>query len=105
MDVVPSHADEGEGAWLSVLAASVSMMYPEPAVLALPQRKPIRTKKAVGMLFPSLLSPLKLCLQLCTQGDASQVIGPLTEGQRRNVAVVNTLYRLQQAVTKVGVRP
>uniref|UniRef100_A0AAX7VHV9 Conserved oligomeric Golgi complex subunit 5 n=1 Tax=Astatotilapia calliptera TaxID=8154 RepID=A0AAX7VHV9_ASTCA len=37
---------------------------------------------------------------LCTQGDASQVIGPLTEGQRRNVAVVNTLYRLQQAVTK-----
>uniref|UniRef100_A0AAX7T167 Conserved oligomeric Golgi complex subunit 5 n=1 Tax=Astatotilapia calliptera TaxID=8154 RepID=A0AAX7T167_ASTCA len=41
--------------------------------------------------------------RLCTQGDASQVIGPLTEGQRRNVAVVNTLYRLQQAVTKVGI--
>uniref|UniRef100_A0A8C4EHA0 Conserved oligomeric Golgi complex subunit 5 n=1 Tax=Dicentrarchus labrax TaxID=13489 RepID=A0A8C4EHA0_DICLA len=40
---------------------------------------------------------------LCTQGDASQVIGPLTEGQRRNVAVVNSLYRLQQAVAKVGV--
>ncbi|XP_075868389.1 conserved oligomeric Golgi complex subunit 5 [Nelusetta ayraudi] len=38
---------------------------------------------------------------LCTQGDASQVIGPLTEGQRRNVAVVNSLHRLQQAVTKV----
>ncbi|KAF7661313.1 hypothetical protein LDENG_00264440 [Lucifuga dentata] len=38
---------------------------------------------------------------LCTQGDASQVIGPLTEGQRRNMAVVNSLYRLQQAVTKV----
>ncbi|CAF96768.1 unnamed protein product, partial [Tetraodon nigroviridis] len=38
---------------------------------------------------------------LCTQGDASQVIGPLTEGQRRNVAVVNSLYRLQQAVTKM----
>uniref|UniRef100_A0A3Q1CJX5 Conserved oligomeric Golgi complex subunit 5 n=1 Tax=Amphiprion ocellaris TaxID=80972 RepID=A0A3Q1CJX5_AMPOC len=37
---------------------------------------------------------------LCTQGDASQVIGPLTEGQRRNVAVVNSLYRLQQAVAK-----
>uniref|UniRef100_A0A8C9WB29 Conserved oligomeric Golgi complex subunit 5 n=1 Tax=Scleropages formosus TaxID=113540 RepID=A0A8C9WB29_SCLFO len=37
---------------------------------------------------------------LCTQGDASQVIGPLTEGQRRNVAVVNSLYRLQQAVDK-----
>lgn len=41
--------------------------------------------------------------QLCTQGDASQVIGPLTEGQRRNVAVVNSLYRLQQAITKVTV--
>ncbi|XP_034719072.1 conserved oligomeric Golgi complex subunit 5 [Etheostoma cragini] len=38
---------------------------------------------------------------LCTQGEASQVIGPLTEGQRRNVAVVNSLYRLQQAVTKI----
>ncbi|KAG7455953.1 hypothetical protein MATL_G00246540 [Megalops atlanticus] len=38
---------------------------------------------------------------LCTQGDASQVIGPLTEGQRRNVAVVNTLYKLQQSVGKV----
>lgn len=42
-------------------------------------------------------------LQLCTQGDASQVIGPLTEGQRRNVAVVNSLYRLQQAIAKVRV--
>ncbi|KAM6986870.1 conserved oligomeric Golgi complex subunit 5 [Aplochiton taeniatus] len=38
---------------------------------------------------------------LCTQGDASQVIGLLTDGQRRNVAVVNSLYRLQQAVSKV----
>lgn len=38
---------------------------------------------------------------LSTQGDASQVIGPLTDGQRRNVAVVNSLYRLQQAVSKV----
>lgn len=31
------------------------------------------------------------------------MIGPLTEGQRRNVAVVNSLHRLQQAVTKVRV--
>uniref|UniRef100_A0AAQ4PPP7 Conserved oligomeric Golgi complex subunit 5 n=1 Tax=Gasterosteus aculeatus aculeatus TaxID=481459 RepID=A0AAQ4PPP7_GASAC len=37
---------------------------------------------------------------LCTQGEASQVIGPLTEGQRRNITVVNSLYRLQQAITK-----
>ncbi|KAL6117157.1 cog5 [Pungitius sinensis] len=38
---------------------------------------------------------------LCTQGEASQVIGPLTEGQRRNVTVVNSLYRLQQAIAKI----
>ncbi|XP_066489534.1 conserved oligomeric Golgi complex subunit 5 [Tiliqua scincoides] len=38
---------------------------------------------------------------LSTQGDASQVIGPLTEGQRRNVTVVNSLYRLHQSVLKV----
>uniref|UniRef100_A0A3P8UXB7 Conserved oligomeric Golgi complex subunit 5 n=1 Tax=Cynoglossus semilaevis TaxID=244447 RepID=A0A3P8UXB7_CYNSE len=38
---------------------------------------------------------------LCTQGDASQVISPLTEGQRRNVAVVNSLFHLHQAVSKV----
>ncbi|CAL8242579.1 unnamed protein product [Merluccius merluccius] len=38
---------------------------------------------------------------LCTQGEASQVIGPLTDGQRRNVAVVNSLFRLQLAVSKV----
>uniref|UniRef100_A0AAY5K763 Conserved oligomeric Golgi complex subunit 5 n=1 Tax=Esox lucius TaxID=8010 RepID=A0AAY5K763_ESOLU len=37
---------------------------------------------------------------LSTQGDASQVIGPLTEGQRRNVAVVNSLFRIHQAVAK-----
>uniref|UniRef100_A0A8C5HP73 Conserved oligomeric Golgi complex subunit 5 n=1 Tax=Gouania willdenowi TaxID=441366 RepID=A0A8C5HP73_GOUWI len=37
---------------------------------------------------------------LSTQGDASQVIGPLTEGQRRNVAVINSLYRMQQTVGK-----
>lgn len=40
-------------------------------------------------------------LQLCTQGDASQVIGPLTEGQKRNVGVVNSLFKLYQAVAKV----
>lgn len=40
-------------------------------------------------------------VQLCTQGDASQVISPLTEGQRRNVAVVNSLFHLHQAVSKV----
>lgn len=40
-------------------------------------------------------------LQLSTQGDASQVIGPLTEGQKRNVGVVNSLFQLHQAVTKV----
>ncbi|XP_052041942.1 conserved oligomeric Golgi complex subunit 5 [Apodemus sylvaticus] len=38
---------------------------------------------------------------LCTQGDASQVIGPLTDGQKRNVGVVNSLFKLHQSVTKV----
>ncbi|XP_044534981.1 conserved oligomeric Golgi complex subunit 5 [Gracilinanus agilis] len=38
---------------------------------------------------------------LSTQGEASQVIGPLTDGQRRNVAVVNSLYKLHQSVMKV----
>ncbi|XP_006515147.1 conserved oligomeric Golgi complex subunit 5 isoform X2 [Mus musculus] len=38
---------------------------------------------------------------LSTQGDASQVIGPLTEGQKRNVGVVNSLFKLHQSVTKV----
>ncbi|MBN3295644.1 conserved oligomeric Golgi complex subunit 5 [Amia ocellicauda] len=38
---------------------------------------------------------------LSTQGDASQVIGPLTDGQRRNVAVVNSLHKLHQSVGKV----
>ncbi|CAL8279199.1 conserved oligomeric Golgi complex subunit 5 [Gadus morhua] len=38
---------------------------------------------------------------LCTQGEASQVIGPLTDGQRKNVAVVNSLFRLHGAVAKV----
>ncbi|CAO2586083.1 Conserved oligomeric Golgi complex subunit 5, partial [Lemmus lemmus] len=37
---------------------------------------------------------------LSTQGDASQVIGPLTEGQKRNVGVVNSLFKLHQAVMK-----
>ncbi|XP_073921079.1 conserved oligomeric Golgi complex subunit 5 isoform X3 [Castor canadensis] len=38
---------------------------------------------------------------LSTQGDASQVIGPLTEGQKRNVAVVNSLYKLHVSLSKV----
>uniref|UniRef100_H3ANZ6 Component of oligomeric golgi complex 5 n=1 Tax=Latimeria chalumnae TaxID=7897 RepID=H3ANZ6_LATCH len=44
---------------------------------------------------------LKTSEVLSMQGEASQVIGPLTEGQRRNVAVVNSLYRLHQSVLKV----
>uniref|UniRef100_A0A672IKM1 Conserved oligomeric Golgi complex subunit 5 n=1 Tax=Salarias fasciatus TaxID=181472 RepID=A0A672IKM1_SALFA len=40
-------------------------------------------------------------VSVCVCGDASQVIGPLTDGQRRNVAVVNSLHRLQQNVSKV----
>ncbi|RXN00849.1 Conserved oligomeric Golgi complex subunit 5 [Acipenser ruthenus] len=39
---------------------------------------------------------------LSTQGDASQVIGPLTDGQRRNVSVVNSLQQLFQSVGKLS---
>jgi len=39
--------------------------------------------------------------QILTQGDASQVIGPPTAAQARNVDVVNSLYSLQVAVAKV----
>ncbi|KAK7476321.1 hypothetical protein BaRGS_00032439 [Batillaria attramentaria] len=38
---------------------------------------------------------------LCTDGEASQVIGPATPGQTRNAATVNTLFHFHQAVTKV----
>ncbi|WAR25753.1 COG5-like protein, partial [Mya arenaria] len=37
---------------------------------------------------------------LCTDGEASQVIGSPTQGQTRNAAVVNTLYQLHLAVSK-----
>ena len=39
--------------------------------------------------------------QLSTDGEASQVIGPPTPGQQRNVAIVNALFQLHQAVSKV----
>ena len=38
---------------------------------------------------------------LCVDGEASQVIGPVTSGQVRNVTVVNTLVHFHQAVEKV----
>lgn len=44
---------------------------------------------------------LRLVLQLITDGEASQVIGPCTPGQQRNVTVVNILYLLHQSITKV----
>ncbi|NXF18717.1 COG5 protein, partial [Rhodinocichla rosea] len=55
----------------------------------------------LNMYFVITYSFRKEASLLSTQGDASQVIGPLTEGQRRNVAVVNSLYKLHQAVLKV----
>lgn len=42
-------------------------------------------------------------VQLITDGEASQVIGPCTPGQQRNVTVVNILYLLHQSITKVTV--
>ncbi|KAK3101950.1 hypothetical protein FSP39_007576 [Pinctada imbricata] len=38
---------------------------------------------------------------LATDGEASQVIGPPTQGQTRNCAVVNTLFSLHLSITKV----
>ncbi|XP_077981435.1 conserved oligomeric Golgi complex subunit 5-like [Glandiceps talaboti] len=38
---------------------------------------------------------------LSTNGEASQVIGPPTNGQTKNAAVVNSLYYVHGAVTKV----
>ncbi|KAL8566375.1 hypothetical protein ACOMHN_049333 [Nucella lapillus] len=38
---------------------------------------------------------------LCTDGEASQVIGPASGGQTRNSATVNTLFHFHQAVSKV----
>nr|XP_002121988.1 conserved oligomeric Golgi complex subunit 5 [Ciona intestinalis] len=36
-----------------------------------------------------------------TQGDASQVIGPPTSAQNRNISVVNSLYELQRSLLKL----
>jgi hypothetical protein len=44
---------------------------------------------------------LFVCFQLSTDGEASQVIGPPTQGQTRNQAVVNTLFLFHQSVTRV----
>ncbi|XP_062611399.1 conserved oligomeric Golgi complex subunit 5-like isoform X3 [Saccostrea cucullata] len=38
---------------------------------------------------------------LVTDGEASQVIGPSTPGQQRNVTMVNILYLLHQSITKL----
>ncbi|KAK3767574.1 hypothetical protein RRG08_003835 [Elysia crispata] len=38
---------------------------------------------------------------LSTDGEASQVIGPLTYGQSRNIGVVNTLFHFHLAVSRV----
>ncbi|XP_048741093.2 conserved oligomeric Golgi complex subunit 5-like isoform X2 [Ostrea edulis] len=38
---------------------------------------------------------------LITDGEASQVIGPSTQGQLRNVTMVNILYLLHQSITKL----
>lgn len=42
-----------------------------------------------------------LSIQLSTDGEASQVIDVATAGQKRNAAVVNSLYYLQTAMTRL----
>ena len=39
--------------------------------------------------------------QVCTDGEASQVIAPPTAGQAKNAAVVNSLYQFHRAISKV----
>ncbi len=58
---------------------------------------------AMAGIAPTVLCDITSCcfVQLSTDGEASQVIGPPTPGQQRNTAVVNALYTLHQAIAKV----
>jgi len=52
-------------------------------------------------LNSSFLYLLLLPQQLATQGEASQVIGPATSVQIRNVAIINLLIIFQTGITKI----
>ncbi|XP_043944475.1 conserved oligomeric Golgi complex subunit 5 [Protopterus annectens] len=77
---------------IKTVASELNVAAVDPSLSLAVARNVAKTIQLYGVKSEQLLS---------TQGEASQVIGPLTEGQRRNVAVVNSLYRLHQAVLKV----
>ncbi|XP_067324913.1 conserved oligomeric Golgi complex subunit 5 [Anolis sagrei] len=77
---------------IKTIASELNVAAVDPNLSLAVSKNVAKTIQLFGVKSEQLLS---------TQGDASQVIGPLTEGQRRNVAVVNSLYRLHQSVLKV----
>uniref|UniRef100_A0A8D0HIT2 Component of oligomeric golgi complex 5 n=1 Tax=Sphenodon punctatus TaxID=8508 RepID=A0A8D0HIT2_SPHPU len=77
---------------IKTIASELNVASVDPHLSLAVSKNVAKTVQLYGVKSEQLLS---------TQGDASQVIGPLTEGQRRNVAVVNSLYRLHQSVLKV----
>uniref|UniRef100_A0A667GKY9 Conserved oligomeric Golgi complex subunit 5 n=2 Tax=Felidae TaxID=9681 RepID=A0A667GKY9_LYNCA len=87
----PPSADELEGI-IKTIASELNVAAVDADLTIAVSKNVAKTIQLYGVKSEQLLS---------TQGDASQVIGPLTEGQRRNVAVVNSLYKLHQSVTKV----
>nr|XP_035957271.1 conserved oligomeric Golgi complex subunit 5 isoform X2 [Halichoerus grypus] len=87
----PPSADELEGI-IKTIASELNVAAVDADLTLAVSKNVAKTVQLYGVKSEQLLS---------TQGDASQVIGPLTEGQRRNVAVVNSLYKLYQSVTKV----
>uniref|UniRef100_A0A8C7BT12 Conserved oligomeric Golgi complex subunit 5 n=1 Tax=Neovison vison TaxID=452646 RepID=A0A8C7BT12_NEOVI len=87
----PPSVDELEGI-IKTIASELNVAAVDADLTLAVSKNVAKTVQLYGVKSEQLLS---------TQGDASQVIGPLTEGQRRNVAVVNSLYKLHQSVTKV----
>ncbi|XP_056429563.1 conserved oligomeric Golgi complex subunit 5 isoform X1 [Hyla sarda] len=87
----PPSVDELESI-IKTIASEMNVAAVDPHLCIAVSKNVAKTIQLFGVKSEQLLS---------TQGEASQVIGPLTEGQRRNVAVVNSLYRLHQSIQKV----
>ncbi|XP_075414657.1 conserved oligomeric Golgi complex subunit 5 [Tenrec ecaudatus] len=87
----PPSSDELDGI-IKTMASELNIAAVDVSLTLAVSKNVAKTVQLYGVKSEHLLS---------TQGDASQVIGPLTEGQRRNVAVVNSLYELHLSVTKV----
>ncbi|XP_069927250.1 conserved oligomeric Golgi complex subunit 5 isoform X1 [Oryctolagus cuniculus] len=87
----PPSSDELDGI-IKTIASELNIAAVDANLTLAVSKNVAKTIQLYGVKSEQLLS---------TQGDASQVIGPLTEGQKRNVAVVNSLYKLHQSVTKV----